>query len=71
MDRHSRKQVFEGARVLILSGEFKGVEGVCLGKENSSNRWAVSPDRSEEILALAFESDFALLIDLSANSTLN
>lgn len=61
----------QGACVLVLSREFKGAEGVCLGKENSSNRWAASPNGGDEILSLAFESDFALLIDLSANPRRN
>lgn len=62
---------FEGARVLILSGEFRGCEGVCLGIEADSSRWAVSPDGSTEIMSLKFGSDFELLIDLSADPASN
>jgi hypothetical protein len=60
----------QGARVLILSGKFKGEEGVCLSK-GANSRWAVSPDRSDEILSLAFESEFALLVDLSGDPRRN
>jgi hypothetical protein len=56
----------QGARVLILSGRFKGAEGICLG-EDRNGRYAVSPNISDEILSLALERDFALLIDLSAD----
>jgi hypothetical protein len=60
----------QGARVLILSGKFKGEEGVCLSK-GANSRCAVSPDRSDEILSLAFESEFALLVDLSGDPRRN
>jgi hypothetical protein len=59
-----------GARVLILSGAFKGDEGICLGQERNG-RWAISLDESDEILSLVLESDFALLVDLSANPICN
>ena len=55
----------EGARVLILTGPFKGEEGVSLG-QNRNGRWAVSPNDRDEILSLVLNEDFALLIDLSA-----
>jgi hypothetical protein len=55
----------QGARVLILSGRFQGVEGICLG-EDSNGRWAVSPHDGDEIFSLVRDEDFALLIDLSA-----
>jgi len=61
----------EGARVLILTGPLKGEQGVCLGEADRSGLWAISPDRSDEILSLAFEKDFGLLVDLSANPELN
>jgi len=60
----------QGARVLILSGRFKGKEGVCLGKETAA-RWAVSPDGSDEILSLAPDNEFALLVELSADPLRN
>jgi hypothetical protein len=58
--------LMQGARVLILSGEFKGDEGICLG-EDRKGRCAVSPDGSDEILSLAPDSEFGLLIDLSSD----
>ncbi len=61
----------EGARVLILTGEFKGEEGICLGQASCDALWAISPDNSDEILFLAFEKDFGLLVDLSANPERN
>jgi hypothetical protein len=60
----------QGARVLILSGEFKGDEGICLGRQQSG-RWAVSPADSNEILSLVRDRDFGLLIDLSADPDRN
>jgi hypothetical protein len=60
----------QGARVLILSGRFKGEEGICLGKDRN-DRWAVSTDRSAEILSLLRDRDFGLLIDLSADPLRN
>ena len=61
----------QGARVLILTGAHKGAQGVCLGKADRVGLWAISPDDSDEILSLAFEKDFGLLVDLSANPELN
>jgi hypothetical protein len=61
----------EGARVLILTGEFKGDEGVCLGAATTRGPWTISPDGSDQILSLAFEKDFGLLVDLSADPRLN
>jgi len=58
----------QGARVLILSGRFKGAEAICLG-EDRNGRCAVSPDDSDEILSLVPDSDFGLLIDLSADQS--
>lgn len=60
----------QGSRVLILSGLFKGDEGICLGRERNG-RWAISPDGSDEILSLLPDSEFALLVDLSADPTRN
>ena len=61
----------QGARVLILTGEHEGKEGVCLGEANRAGLWAISPGSSDEILSLAFEKDFGLLVDLSADPTQN
>jgi hypothetical protein len=67
-DRHAQ---MEGARVLILTGRFKGKEGVCLGKGSADDLWAVSPDCTDEILSLVFEKDFGLLVDLSSDPARN
>ena len=61
----------QGARVLILTGEHKGEQGACLGEADRAGLWAISPDHCDEILSLAFEKDFGLLVDLSANPQLN
>ena len=61
----------QGARVLILTGGYKGEEAVCLGGADRPGQWAISPDDSDEILSLVFEKDFGLLADLSANPQLN
>lgn len=61
----------EGARVLILTGRFKGEEGVCLGQASADKLWSVSPDCSSEVLRLAFEKDFGLLVDLSSDPNRN
>ncbi|PYI92472.1 MAG: hypothetical protein DME97_09100 [Verrucomicrobia bacterium] len=45
-------------------------EGNCLG-ESSGGRWAISPAGSNEILSLQFETEFALLVDLSADPRRN
>ena len=60
----------QGARVLILSGRFKGEEGICLS-EGKNGRWAVSPEASDEILSLVRDREFGLLIDLSADPRRN
>src|ERR1700752_5114260 len=61
----SSQRNFEGARVLITSGDFAGLEGICLGKTQDPNLWAVSPDASADVISLRFEKDFGLLVDLS------
>ena len=72
MDRLEQKQVeMQGARVLILTGEYKGRQGVCLGEAARVGQWAVSPDDSDEILSLVFEKDFGLLVNLSSNPQFN
>ena len=65
-----RPPVCEGKKVLILNGRYRGHQGVCLGPSNG-RLWAVSPDESDEVLSLAFEKDFALLLDLSSNPERN
>ena len=61
----------QGARILILTGNFQGQQGVCLGKAADSDLWAISPDSSDKILSLRFEKDFGLLVDFSAKPELN
>ena len=61
---------FSDAKVLILSGDYKGQEGICLGR-SVSRLWAVSPESSDQILNLAFERDFVLLVDLSSQPDRN
>lgn len=69
--RNNSTERMQGARVVILTGRFAGEEGVCLGKTPADEGWAVSPDCTSEILSLAFEKDFALLIDLSSDPNRN
>ena len=45
-DRVECRGRMEGARVLILTGRFKGEEGVCLGETNRPGLWPISPDSS-------------------------
>jgi hypothetical protein len=72
VNARSQKDIdMQGARVLILRGHYKGQEGVCLGKSEEKGFWAISPDASDEVLSLAFEKDFGLLLDLSGNPKLN
>ncbi len=66
-----KRNEMQGARVLILSGDFQGQQGVCLGEAARRGLWAISPDDSDEILSLAFEKDFGLLVDLSGNPEFN
>jgi hypothetical protein len=61
----------EGARVLILEGEFAGEQGICLGPAETSGKFAITPDRSDTILTLEFESEFGLLLDLSSDPSRN
>ena len=61
----------QGVRVLILTGQYKGEQGVCLGQSEEAGFWAISPDTSDEVLSLAFEKDFGLLVDLSGKPELN
>lgn len=48
--------------VIILTGEFAGNEGVCLG-QNGDGLWAVSPNASDRIIMLRFDDDFGILIN--------
>ncbi|MCC6355233.1 MAG: hypothetical protein IT577_15180 [Verrucomicrobiae bacterium] len=53
----------EGLSVIILAGEFAGQEGVCLGKAPEPGKWAVSPDGSDRVVYLEFETEFGILIN--------
>lgn len=48
--------------VIILKGEHAGEEGYCLGPTHGG-LWAVSPQRSDKILALRFDEEFGILIN--------
>ena len=52
-----------GKPVIILTGEFAGEEGVCLGPTADGKSWAVSPDCSDRILNLQFDRDFGILMN--------
>jgi hypothetical protein len=67
MNRTPSQSDLTNCRVLILSGRYEGQEGVCAGRSADGERWAISPDGSDEILQLVFEKEFGLLVDLSAN----
>jgi hypothetical protein len=68
--RLTKLQSMQPARVLILSGQFKGEEGICLG-EDRNGRSAISPEGRDEILSLVRDEEFGLLIDLSADPIRN
>jgi hypothetical protein len=67
----TNRHVMEGTRVLITSGDYRGREGVCLGRAADGVRWAISPDDTAEILELQFDKDFGLLVDLSSDPSRN
>jgi hypothetical protein len=54
-----------GRRVIILSGRYEGNEGICLGPSHDGGKWMVSPDNTNEIVALNFDSEFGILISTS------
>lgn len=60
-----------GCRILIVSGAHAGEEGVCLGKAARGDKWAVTPDGSDEILELWFDREFGLLLDMSGDAGRN
>ena len=61
----------QGARVLIVAGNYSGCEGICLGKTANGTAWAISPDGATDVLELQFEKDFGLLVDLSSDPRRN
>ena len=71
VSRHQSNSDLAGARVIIIAGAHAGEEGVCLGKTANSAKWAISPDSSDEIVPLQFETEFGLLVDLSSNPETN
>jgi uncharacterized protein (DUF608 family) len=66
-----KKADLTGNRVIILVGPYTGQEGICIGRSSDGKRWAISPDGSDEILQLIFETEFGLLVDLSADPESN
>ena len=50
-----------GQRVIILAGRFAGQEGVCLGRATGGSKWMVSPDSTNEIVAMEFDREFGIL----------
>ncbi len=52
-----------GKSVIILSGEFAGQEGFCLGPAGESGVFAVTPTTSNQILQLRFDTDFGILVN--------
>ena len=62
---------YTAKRVLVLVGKYAGREGVCVGRSSESKRWAISPDGTDDIVQLAFETEFGLLADLSGDFTKN
>lgn len=70
MNSSSDKEL-KGARILILTGEWAGHEGICLGRAATGTRHAVSPDESNAVLMLEFEKEFGLLMDLSSDPSAN
>lgn len=67
----TKRKDLSGCRILIVNGTFDGQEGVVLGKSSDGNKWAISPDGSSEILDLAFEKEFGLLLDMSGDAGKN
>ena len=51
-----------GHRVIILAGRCAGQEGVCLGPATAGSQWMVSPDGSNEIIAMDFDREFGILV---------
>ena len=49
--------------VIILTGEFTGQEGFCLGPSGEKGIFAVTPNSSNRILHLRFDEDFGILIN--------
>lgn len=52
-----------GKTVIILRGEFAGLEGFCLGSAGEKGLWAVTPNTSNSILRLRLDEDFGILIN--------
>ncbi len=62
---------FTNCRVLILTGQYTGREGICVGKSADGEHWAISPDGGDEIVQLFFETEFGLLVDLLSDPSSN
>jgi hypothetical protein len=62
----------KGLTVIILSGEFAGQEGVCLGRAGDGDElWAVSPHGSDRIVNLRLEEEFGVLVNPSQEAGRN
>ncbi len=58
--------------VLILTGEFAGESGICLGISELGRGWAISVDGTDRIITdVGLGTDFELLIDLSSDPDKN
>ncbi len=60
-----------GKTVLILTGEFAGEEGVCLGRTASGKRWAISPNCSNKIIELKYDQEFGIVLNPGQDSHRN
>jgi hypothetical protein len=61
-----------GHTVIILAGEFAGEEGTCLGRApGEKERWAVSPNSSNQIVNLLFEVEFGVILNPGQESGKN
>jgi hypothetical protein len=52
-----------GKSVIILTGEFAGEEGICLGRAGDGTSWSVSPRTSDRVLELEFDRDFGIVVN--------
>ena len=69
--RHQSNSGLSGARIIIIAGTHAGEEGVCLGKTADGQKWAISPNSTDNILSLDFETEFGLVVDLSGDPNKN
>jgi hypothetical protein len=60
---------FTGWRVIILTGIYSGQEGVCVGKSADDVHWAISPDGTNTIVQLLFDTEFGRLVNSKHDKT--